>query len=319
MPAGGISPIRKRTQCDVPSALYGAGAGMMVESKGQHVSLYFMTFVCPLASGGLEPLNNTMTELESLARTCLKFYEDNKKAVADFARPWRNHQKAGSSFSCFYNTKDHRTIIVAKMHTKSDVIHSMLWPGLVIVVCGVIFLRLEMKRRGMGFCDINQMPGVPGSGPTKPTVVRNGDSGPQVQAHGQPEVKRTLLRVDNDGKAENVECLLLKSPTGGLSNSMPGLDKLKPVTVADGKRKPSRPAIVGPWSEVDDPRGSSLSVDGLRLQRIRSAEDGTAPSSNPLLLPTLLPTRRTDGSKTDCASSFTGSQGSKVMGLETPV
>jgi len=38
------------------------------------------------------------------------------------------------------------------MYSQADVIHAMLWPSLVILACGVIFLRLEMQRRQLTWC-----------------------------------------------------------------------------------------------------------------------------------------------------------------------
>lgn len=38
------------------------------------------------------------------------------------------------------------------MYSRSDVIHTMLWPSLIVVACAVIFLRMEVKRRRLTFC-----------------------------------------------------------------------------------------------------------------------------------------------------------------------
>ena len=54
------------------------------------------------------------------------------------------------SLQCFYNTLSPDNAIVIKLHDKYDVIHSMLWPSIAICICGVIFLRLEVLRRGGG-------------------------------------------------------------------------------------------------------------------------------------------------------------------------
>ena len=47
-------------------------------------------------------------------------------------------------------------LIAEKMHTRSEVIHTMLWPSLVILGCGLIFIYLEMRRRGIVLCAGNQ-------------------------------------------------------------------------------------------------------------------------------------------------------------------
>lgn len=55
-------------------------------------------------------------------------------------------------FECFYNEGEENLVIETKKHTRSEVIHSMLWPSLVIFGCGLLFIRLEMHRRGIRFC-----------------------------------------------------------------------------------------------------------------------------------------------------------------------
>jgi hypothetical protein len=55
---------------------------------------------------------------------------------------------AGATFQCFYNTHDSGRVIAVKKYSRSDVIHGMLWPAVVIATCGVIFFRLETVRRG---------------------------------------------------------------------------------------------------------------------------------------------------------------------------
>ena len=57
-----------------------------------------------------------------------------------------------AAFKCFYDTTDYRRVIETKRHTKSEVIHCMLWPSVIIVICGAIFLHIEMRRRGVTLC-----------------------------------------------------------------------------------------------------------------------------------------------------------------------
>ena len=40
----------------------------------------------------------------------------------------------------------------SQVYSKWDVIHSMLWPGLVVFICVILFLRHETKRRRLTFC-----------------------------------------------------------------------------------------------------------------------------------------------------------------------
>lgn len=38
-------------------------------------------------------------------------------------------------------------VIAHKMYSRSDVIHTMLWPSLVVVACAVVFILIETRRR----------------------------------------------------------------------------------------------------------------------------------------------------------------------------
>jgi hypothetical protein len=73
-------------------------------------------------------------------------------AVERYSTKWRAAQRARLSFTCYYNTAEFGDVIVEKVYSESDVIHSMLWPSLVIVVCCAVFLRLETRRRRLTFC-----------------------------------------------------------------------------------------------------------------------------------------------------------------------
>ena len=95
-----------------------------------------------------------------------------------FAERW--HKRKQHSFKCFYNEHDPKSVIQTKQHTLNDVIHSMLWPSLVIVICGVIFLRLEMRRRNLTFCGTNNNPSQPAQEQQHRNTQHNtgtGDSG----------------------------------------------------------------------------------------------------------------------------------------------
>lgn len=81
---------------------------------------------------------------------CKKTREENQKAVDDFVEEWRSRRE--KTFACFYDTQTSGSVIAQKMYSKSDVIHTMLWPSLIVVACAVIFLRMEVKRRRLTFC-----------------------------------------------------------------------------------------------------------------------------------------------------------------------
>jgi len=82
---------------------------------------------------------------------CLKKLEDNRKAVEEFADQWRARGFT-EPFQCFYDTMDPSRVIVEKMYTINDVVHSMTWPSLVVVICGLVFLRLQTRRHKLTFC-----------------------------------------------------------------------------------------------------------------------------------------------------------------------
>ena len=82
---------------------------------------------------------------------CLKKLEDNRRAVEEFADRWRVRGFT-EMFQCYYDTKDSSRVIVEKMYSINDVIHSMTWPSLVVVFCGLIFLRLQTRRHKLTLC-----------------------------------------------------------------------------------------------------------------------------------------------------------------------
>jgi len=82
---------------------------------------------------------------------CMKEKEDNRRAAEEYARTWRSRSRK-DTFECFYNTADYEDVIAEKVYSQSDVIHAMLWPSVVIVVCCAVFLRIETRRRHLTFC-----------------------------------------------------------------------------------------------------------------------------------------------------------------------
>ena len=88
--------------------------------------------------------------LQCSYNVCLKRPEESTAAVEKYADEW--WARSGTDFQCFYDTTNTDRVIETKKHTKSEVIHCMLWPSIIIVVCGAIFLRIEMRRRGLTLC-----------------------------------------------------------------------------------------------------------------------------------------------------------------------
>ena len=82
---------------------------------------------------------------------CMQEREANRRAAEEYAKPWRSLSRA-DKFECFYNTADYEDVIAEKVYSQSDVIHAMLWPSVVIVICCAVFLRLETRRRHLTFC-----------------------------------------------------------------------------------------------------------------------------------------------------------------------
>lgn len=80
---------------------------------------------------------------------CHKDPDENKRLVESYAARWLPNS---GSFTCYYNTANFNDVIIHKRYSKSDVVHSMLWPSLVLIACCVVFLSLETRRRKLTFC-----------------------------------------------------------------------------------------------------------------------------------------------------------------------
>jgi len=89
---------------------------------------------------------------------CLKTREENQRAVDEFADHWRVRAADSASgdpadpFDCFYDVSDPRRVIRHKTYSRADVVHSMLWPSLVVVASAITFLYLEARRSRLTFC-----------------------------------------------------------------------------------------------------------------------------------------------------------------------
>lgn len=223
----------------------------------------------------------------------MKYREDNEAAVREFAEPWDEKRKSNETFQCFYDTVKKKDVITEKKNTKSDVVHSMLWPSIVIIVCGSIFLRLEMRRRGLTFCGTGTK-----DGKAPPPPNQKQQYGSDGDTRNGKEVHQTLLRASPH--SEYPKCKLLKNAdTPIISSSLSDLDRIKPPdkrTVASAK----------------DPAKLSTSISADRLQN--QTVNPEVHRDNPTQ--TTMEQFRQDSTKSD---SPTGSQGSRAMGMETPV
>ena len=72
------------------------------------------------------------------------------RAVEQFAAHWSS--MGNRSFICYYDMETLDNVIVQKVYSQTDVIHSMLWPSLALVMCAVVFLYLEASRRHLTCC-----------------------------------------------------------------------------------------------------------------------------------------------------------------------
>lgn len=81
---------------------------------------------------------------------CHRTRDENQRAVEAYVDAWRSRQS--TDFFCYYDTDTKTKAIVEKFYGVSDVVHSMLWPSLIVLACSIAFLRLEMQRRGLTLC-----------------------------------------------------------------------------------------------------------------------------------------------------------------------
>jgi len=100
---------------------------------------------------GLGAVKHVRCCLQCSYSVCLKKREDNRKAVEEFAERWRSRDFS-ETFECYYDTMDTSRVIVEKMYSINDVVHSMMWPSLVVVICGLVFLRLQTRRHKLALC-----------------------------------------------------------------------------------------------------------------------------------------------------------------------
>jgi len=78
-------------------------------------------------------------------KVCHKSATENRDEVDRYVGQFHT----GRTFACFYNAETLDHAIGHKVYTRSDVIHCLLWPLLVIAVCVGIFLLVELSSRGL--------------------------------------------------------------------------------------------------------------------------------------------------------------------------
>lgn len=155
---------------------------------------------------------------------CKKTFDESKAAVEEYATEWESLRESGKSFECYYNTNDPEDLINEKKHDKTAVIHSMLWPSLIILVCGIIFLKLETKRRGISFCGTAEF--------EKAKMERMAESVPlkhKCVVKAVVNLQSDETAVSNGNRRCKVKCKITH-PSGQensyISSSMSSLDRL---------------------------------------------------------------------------------------------
>jgi len=131
---------------------------------------------------------------------CLKTRVDIDRAVASFADTWRPQR--GQSRVCYYNRAQQNDVIAKKLYTLSDVINSMLWPSVVIIICCGVFLYLESQRRKLTFCGIRK-------------EAEDESSSPDSVRMNKTEEKTEHVVAMNDAHEMHDTRVLLKSETIG--------------------------------------------------------------------------------------------------------
>lgn len=123
--------------------------------------------------------------------------------VDDFAGQWRSKSTRG--FLCYYDSDDQDKVIAHKTYSRWDVIHSMLWPSLVLLLCGVLFLHFETRRRGLTFCGTKDEKATKNQG--DPLALRDGANAvPSGQEKWSTSPSRDrLLQGSQGGDAAGVD------------------------------------------------------------------------------------------------------------------
>ena len=225
--------------------------------------------------------------LQCSFNVCRKNLALNTIEVDKFVAQWLDREN--DTFPCFYDTEQPDRVIVSKRHSKIHVINSMVWPSLVIVICGVVFLHLETKRRGMPFCG------------EKITETSLRPHYFEKEGRNGKEAQNTLLETWPNSDFTKVHCRLTDSPGHkDMSHSLPSIDKIKPPQG-------------GPKIIIEDENSyvtRSLSADGLHDWGPGGPGKGASDNTKAKL------GFRQDSTK---SADSAESQGSRVTGIETPV
>lgn len=207
---------------------------------------------------------------------CLKTREENQKAVEDFVEDWKYRME--NSIPCFYDTHSWQNVIAQKMYSKSDVIHTMLWPSLIVVACGVIFLRLEVKRRRLTFCGRRPSDAGGDSDHHRPVRSRHGSSADVVKLETVFAEKRDLrstllgspaatqgrgrLAADIVGQGLSSSCTRSDAGPTVVYKSLPSsLDFDRTVKTNTAELLPVPSQVKGPSSSKGGSLYKSVSID----------------------------------------------------------
>jgi len=195
----------------------------------------------------------------------MKEWTDNYQAAEEYKKMWSSRSRS-DTFECFYNTADYQDVIAEKVYSQSDVIHSMLWPSVVIVICCAVFLRIETRRRHLTFCGRRSPPcessaavvvGAVGSRCATPerrdvrvVVVRSSSSAGRFPGPNGSPVSRLVSRAGVDVKPWKSYSSLEQMPS---SRSSEPRDLGK-----NENKRAARAAVVRP--ATSSPKGDELKV-----------------------------------------------------------
>ena len=273
---------------------------------------------------------------------CKKTFEENKLAVDEYAVEWEGLMAAGSKFDCYYDTDNLRNLIQEKKHDKSAVIHSMLWPSLIIMICGIIFLKLETRRRGISFCGTAEF--------EKAKMERMAESVPlKKKSAVKTVVDAQFGNGTNGGVNSQRRCMVkckITRPSGQensyISSSMSSIDRLTGVETAvdpspvrqeltngrigvsvsaDTINPPHRSSAKNNSGNADESDVSFTAIDE-RVPHHRLPTSGSSNSDKQQLLPSASAgdtSLRPESSTGNSRGSVNSDGSSRRSGAETPV
>lgn len=146
--------------------------------------------------------------------------DENERKIRSLARKWRS--RYGEMIACYFDMTDYQRVIVEKTYTRRDVVHSMLWPSVVVLACGLVFLRLKIRRHRLTFCGKRSTSAdeiidlvkrgaavVGGRSTDKPREQRNG-RGFEVNSRGENvnDARSTMKNAEWIGKDHEATVIL---------------------------------------------------------------------------------------------------------------